>query len=126
EYDIANAIPQDSAEQFSGNADIDLYVSANSFPTVVFYNKARAFTDQKVRQAANAAVNVDDMLIAAYNNQEFYVRDHALVGQDQTAWYSEEGSDVYNTYDPDLARDLLEESSYDGEEIVILTARENM
>lgn len=126
EYDIANAIPQDVAEQLSGNEEIELYISANSFPAVIFNKKARAFKDQKVREAANAAINVDDMLIAAYSNEEFYVRDHALVSPEQTGWYSEEGADVYNTYDPELAKQLLEESSYNGEQVVILTARENM
>ena len=91
---------------------------------MVFNKKAGVFSNQKIRQAANAAINVEDMLMAAYVSDEFYLVDHALVKEEQTGWYTDEGSDVYNTYDPELAKKLLKEAGYDGEEVVILTSRE--
>lgn len=126
EYDIANAIPQDVAEQLSTNEDIKLDIAANSFPTLIFNKKSRLFTDVKFREIVNAAINVEDMLLAAYSSDEYFVKDHGLVKPEQTGWYSEKGQDVYNTYDPELAKEMLAEAGYDGEEVIILTSRENM
>ncbi|WP_368653171.1 ABC transporter substrate-binding protein [Ornithinibacillus sp. 4-3] len=125
EYDIANAIPQDSAMQLESSEDIQLNIAANSFPTLIFNKSNGVFSDLEFRKIANTAINVEDMLIAAYGNENYYVKDHALVQEEQAGWYSEAGKDIFETYDPELAKEMLEESDYDGEEIVILTSREN-
>lgn len=87
-------------------------------------NEDGVFSDPKIRAAANAAINVEDVLVASYVDEKYFVKDHALVGLEQTDWYTDVGSDVYNTYDPELAKELLEEAGYDGEEVVLLTNRE--
>ncbi|MCG7344940.1 ABC transporter substrate-binding protein [Sporosarcina sp. ACRSL] len=123
-YDIASDIPPDSAQVLMKDDNIKHAIDSSAFTTMVFNKKAGVFSDQKIRQAANAAINVEDMLIAAYVDEEFYLKDHALSKKEQTGWYTNEGSDVYNTYDPELAKKLLKEAGYNGEEVVILTSRE--
>ena len=123
-YDIASDIPPDTAQGFLKDDSIKNAIDSSAFTTMVFNKKAGVFSNQKIRQAANAAINVEDMLMAAYVSDEFYLVDHALVKEEQTGWYTDEGSDVYNTYDPELAKKLLKEAGYDGEEVVILTSRE--
>ncbi|WP_368653862.1 ABC transporter substrate-binding protein [Ornithinibacillus sp. 4-3] len=124
DYDIASDIPPDSALNFLNDDNFQTAVDFSSFTPINFNKKEGVFKDKKIRQAANAAINVEDLLEAAYVNEEFYELDHALVKKEQTGWYSDVGSDVYNTYDPELAKELLDEAGYDGEEVVIITSRE--
>jgi peptide/nickel transport system substrate-binding protein len=124
QYQIASDIPPDSAKTLLNDKNIKSAIDASAFTTMVFNKKAGVFSNLKVRQAANAAINVEDMLIAAYVSDEFYVKDHALVKEEQTGWYTDVGSDVYNKYDPEVAKRLLDEAGYNGEEVVILTSRE--
>ena len=124
EYDIVTSIPTDSAISIMNNKNVKNSIHSSAFVGTVFNKKSGFFSNQKARQAANAAINVEDMLVAAYVNEDFYVKDHALVKPEQTGWYTDEGSDVFNTYDPDIAKQLLDEAGYNGEEIVILTTRE--
>ncbi|EZH64774.1 hypothetical protein DH09_19845 [Bacillaceae bacterium JMAK1] len=124
EYDIATAIPQDNAEMLESNPDLHNELISSSYPALIFNKAEGIFTEQAARQAVNAAVDTEDMLLAAYGSEEFYINDHSLVQEEQEGWYSEAGSDVHATFDLDLAEELLEESGYDGEEIVILASRE--
>ncbi|KAB2338595.1 ABC transporter substrate-binding protein [Cytobacillus depressus] len=124
EYHIASDISPDNAQTMLNNNNIKNAIDASAFTTMVFNKKAGVFANQKIRQAANAAINVEDMLTSAYVSDEFYLKDHALVKKEQTGWYTDVGGDVYNTYDPELAKQLLAEAGYNGEEVVILTSRE--
>lgn len=124
EYDISRDILQNDVELLDEDENIKTSIYPSSMLVLILNNKVGTFSDKKMRQAANAAINVEDILTAAYVSERFYVKDHALVKEEQTNWYTDAGSDVYNTYDPELAKELLDEAGYDGEEIVILTSRE--
>lgn len=124
EYDIANDIPQDNAEKLEENPDVKNFVQTTSFPIVLFNEREGVFTDKKLRQAANAAVNVEDILVAAYGNPDYYEANHALVKKEQTAWHTEAGKETYDLYDLEYAKKLLEESSYNGEEVIMITTRD--
>lgn len=123
EYDIATQIPHDNGESLENNPDINISITSNSWLDLVF-NKKGIFKDNKNRQAVNAAIDVDALLFASYGNEKYYVKDHALVTEEQTSWYTDVGSEEHNTYDPELAKKLLEETGYNGEEIKILASRE--
>ncbi|WP_368654646.1 ABC transporter substrate-binding protein [Ornithinibacillus sp. 4-3] len=124
EYAIAGDIPPDSALKLLDNPDFKNSIDSSSFTPMVFNKKTGVFSNQKARQAANAAINAEDVLKAAYVDEQFYEMDHALVKTEQTGWYSDVGSDIYNTYDPELSKKLLDEAGYNGEEVVMLTSRE--
>ena len=91
----------------------------------MFNNKVGPFKDIKMRKAVNAAINIEDVLIAAFSNEAFFIKDHALVKDKESGWYTDAGIEEYNLYDPELAKRLLKEAGYNGEEIVFLTNREN-
>lgn len=124
EYDVATAIPQDNVKLLESNDDLKTKIVPSSLLVAMFNNKVGAFTDKKMRQAVNAAINVEDVLISAYSNEEFFIKDHALVKDKESGWYTDEGSEEYNSFDPEKAKELLKEAGYDGEEIVLLTIRE--
>lgn len=124
EYDIANAIPFDNAEQLEANEDVVNHIDHNGFNGVVFNKKAGFFADVKARQAVNAALDEEEILMASFTNENFYELEHGLMIKDQVEWYSEAGKDLYNQNDPEKAKQLLKEASYNGEEIVILASRD--
>jgi peptide/nickel transport system substrate-binding protein len=124
EYDIANAIPFDNAEQLEANEEVVNHVDHNGFNGVVFNKKARFFKDVTARQAVNAALDQEEILMAAFSNDKFYELEHGLMIKDQVDWYSEAGQDQYNQNDQEKAKELLKEAGYNGEEIVILASRD--
>jgi len=124
EYDIAFDIPLDNAAQIESLEDVTSVFSPAGTATYVFNNAQGPFADPKLRKAFNAALNVEEALLTAYSNPEYYTLDSALALPDQTDWYSQAGSDQYNQNNIELARQLVEESTYDGEEVVILTTRD--
>lgn len=124
EYDIANAISFDNAEQLSTNSDVKNSVDHNGFNGVVFNKKSGFFENVVARQAVNAALNEEAILTAAFTSPEFYELEHGLMIKDQKEWYSEAGKEKYNQNDPEKAKELLKEAGYNGDEIVILSTRD--
>lgn len=124
EYDIANAISFDNAEQLATNNDVKNSVDHNGFNGVVFNKKSGFFENVVARQAVNAALNEEAILTAAFTSPEFYELEHGLMIKDQKEWYSEAGKEKYNQNDPEKAKELLKEAGYNGDEIVILSTRD--
>lgn len=124
EYHLGNFIPHDSAEQLKANENVELLPEINSFPGFVFNKKAGVFADIKARQAVAAALDLEEIMMAAYGSDEFYTLSHELALEHQTAWYTDAGKEYYNQKDLEKAKQLLAESSYNGEDVRILTSRE--
>jgi peptide/nickel transport system substrate-binding protein len=93
-----------------------------NWATFVFNTREGIMTNQTIRQAAQAALNHEEILQAGYG-EGFYRLDPSLMFQ-ETAWHSTAGEELYNRNDPDRARELLEEAGYDGEPIRFLTTQE--
>ncbi|KAB2338575.1 ABC transporter substrate-binding protein [Cytobacillus depressus] len=124
EYDVANAIPFDNADQLEANKDVVNHVDHNGFNGIVFNKKARFFKDVTARQAVNAALNQEEILMASFTNENFYELEHGLMIKDQVEWYSEAGKDQYNQHDQEKAKELLKDAGYNGEDIIILTSKD--
>jgi len=77
------------------------------------------FDNPKIRQAAMAAVNQQDVLDMLVGNPEYYQTCTAVMGCG-TPNGTEEGSEWVGKGDIELAKKLLAESGYDGTEVIIL------
>ncbi|WP_419959839.1 ABC transporter substrate-binding protein [Psychrobacillus sp. BM2] len=124
EYDIAFEVPFDSVAQLEATDGVEPVYSDGGTSTYVFNKKSGPFSDVNLRQAFNAALNVEDALIAAYSDEQFFEIDSSLSLPSQVNWYSEAGKEYYNQNDIEKAKQLVEESSYNGEELVILTTKD--
>src|SRR5699024_5971536 len=125
EYDIASAIPLDNVDMLRGNEDVNIDLDMEAFTGFIFNKRAGFLSDETARKAVNAAVNVEELLIAAYGDEEFYDLDPGLMLQDQEEWYTNAGNKQYRTYDPEFAKQLLDESGYNDEEITIIVSRDH-
>lgn len=123
EYDVATSIPHDSVEQLEKADHVDIQITRTPWDDVVV-NKKGIFKDLKLRQAINAGIDKEALLLAAYGSNQYYRLNHSLVPDEQTDWLSDAGKDVYETYDVELAKQLVEESGYNGEEIILLSTQE--
>ncbi|MEM7446574.1 MAG: ABC transporter substrate-binding protein, partial [Pseudomonadota bacterium] len=79
--------------------------------------------DQTVRQAVQAALAPEDMLLAAFGDDNFFVVDAALFPESYV-WHNEQGADLYNQADAERANALLQEAGYDGTPLRILTSHQ--
>ncbi|WP_368652155.1 ABC transporter substrate-binding protein [Ornithinibacillus sp. 4-3] len=121
EYDIVLGIPGSYYDQLVNNPDVDTHVKVSGH-SVVFFNKNEGwFEDERMRQAVNAAIDVEAILLGGFGNEELYEINSSY---EHGIWESEEGSEFYNEKDLDKAKRLLEEAGYNGEPIVFVTTRD--
>lgn len=125
EYDIARALNYDSFDRHDNNSDLETNLDEYGKMALVFNKKSGFFQDKKARQAINAAIDVDNTMQAAFGNEEFYSIYPGIMNERVEDFYSEAGKEGFNQKDLDKAQKLLDETDYDGEEIKILTYRDD-
>ena len=87
-------------------------------------HKQGLMTGKKIRQAFQAALDMEPIMAAAVGHPLFYRLDSALFPPAFVLWHSKAGSDVYNQQDKDKARRLLKEAGYANQPVRWLTTRE--
>ena len=112
--DIMVEVPPDSVAQFRDAPDFQVHEQAGPHVWFLILNmKEGPFAEKAVRQAANYAINKESLVTDVLQGT-------AEVAAGPTppafAWAYNEEVQPY-PYDPDKARELLEEAGYDGEEI---------
>jgi peptide/nickel transport system substrate-binding protein len=87
-------------------------------------HKQGLMTSKKLRQAFQAALDMEPILAAAAGHPLFYRLDPGLWPPELVFWHSKSGAALYNQGDKDKARRLLKEAGYAGQPIRWLTTQE--
>jgi len=124
EYDIADSIPTESYEQLSSMEDVEVYTFVGGTLTLFFNTNEGSLADVKMREAVNTVLNMDEIMLASFVNEDLYTLDPGYMNPNATQWASQAGSEVYNQADLEKAKTLLEEAGYNGEEITLLTTKD--
>jgi peptide/nickel transport system substrate-binding protein len=124
EYDAANALPFDNIAQLQADPNLKTEIGLEGTNVVVFNKRKGVMSSPLMRQAVNAALNMDEILRAAFADPQYYQLNGAIASDDASPWYSDAGLTNYNVHDPDKARRLIAEAGYTGEPVRILTTRE--
>ncbi len=126
EYDITYNLPKDNIATLDNAPDLHLYQpqSGGALITYLFNKNHGPFTNVKLREAFNLALNVHQALLAGYSDPRFFTEDSSLGFPQQVDWYSEAGKPYWNQHNLDKARQLVKESGYQGEEVVIIATKE--
>lgn len=125
EYDIIHSLPADSAEQIKDEPNASMLVELSGSLNVHFNKKQGLFTDLNMREIIEMALDKEAILTAAYADEDFYEMNHNFMMKYQAQqWDSDIGKEEYMAWDPNKAKELLEASDYNGEEITILTTRD--
>jgi len=124
DYDFAS-VSVDNLPQVQSLPDVTLNkVFANEL-NIVFNKKAPFPSQIKFREAVAAALDAEQVLAGYTSDPELYRLNSGLVTPDNAEWHSEAGAEKYNQKNPELAKQLLRESGYNGEELVFLTTRDS-
>lgn len=122
EYDFVCSMNVDDYATFNSD-EYQIFAETTTQQLIMVYNKrAGIASDATIRQAVNAALNCDDILRAAYVEDDFISYSPSLVLQSGSTWYTEEGSDNYNQNDAEKAKELLRDAGYSGDAFRILVS----
>lgn len=122
EYDFVFSLNIDDYSMFNGNSDYQIFTESTNQLLMVYNKKTGIASDAAIRRAVNTALNCDDILRAAYVEDEFVIPGGTLMLMKDSSWYSEIGTEYYNQNDPEKAAELLAEAGYNGEEFNILVS----
>ena len=125
EVEFADDLQADAFDRIKANARLKpLVVRPYTWAIGVFNKKEGLMTNQKLRQAVQAAIDVEPVMKGAVGNPLFYRLDPGLSFQEQKAWHSTVGAQSYNQHNKEKARTLLKEAGYKGEAVRFLTTKE--
>src|SRR5215471_17014444 len=125
EVDIINAVPNDQIPILEKAPGIVLH-RTSSLPSIGYARPNHLyppFDNVKARQALALAVDQEEYLSAAYGDQRWWKTCYSyfVCG---SANETEEGSQAYQKQDIPRAKELLKESGYNGEKVVLIATHE--
>lgn len=121
EYDIAESIP---LEQYASLAtDTNLTVPTKTAGTLnLFFNTTKGvLANETMRQAVLAALNCEDIMLAAYGDPNLYILNPGWCNPADAQWGSDAGAEYYSQNNVEKAKQLLEEAGYNGETVRLVT-----
>jgi peptide/nickel transport system substrate-binding protein len=117
EYQYAQQIKPDQYERIKAMPGVEpVILKPYGWATAVLNTKQGLFTEKRLRQAFQAVVDVEPLMVAAMGNKDFYRLDPGWFFVEQ-AWHSRAGAELYNQRDKDKARRLLKEAGYQGQPV---------
>ena len=117
EYSYIQQVKPDQYERIKSTPDVEpVIVKPYGWATVVLNTRQGLMTDRHVRQAVQAALDVEPLMLAGLGHKDFYRLDPGLFFVEQT-WHSRAGVALYNQHNKDKARRLLQEAGYQGQPV---------
>jgi peptide/nickel transport system substrate-binding protein len=124
DYEIALNVGNDQYDVLSGAPGIIAEILEPTFWDVFFLNwESPLMSNLALRQAVQAALDSEPMLLAGRGAPEFIRLDPGLMMLG-SPWHTDAGAEFYNMNDPELARAKLEEAGYDGTPVRFMTTQE--
>jgi peptide/nickel transport system substrate-binding protein len=125
EYHFAQTVKQDQYDRLKTNTKIDLHVvKPSAWITASPNHKQGVMANRKIRQAFQAALDMEPIMTAAIGHKAFFRVDGALYFPEQGLFHSQVGVTGYNLKNTDRARSLLKEAGYTGQPIRWITTKE--
>ena len=126
ELDFADDLNLDAFDRLKKNAAVRPIVSKPYYWLVAVFNKKEGLmTNQKLRQAWQAAIDIEPIMkTVAGGKAEFYRMDNSLTPVEITAWHTNLTGLPWNERNKDKAKRLLQEAGYKKEPIRFMTTQE--
>jgi len=118
DYDFADALPPMAANRLANDRNFSVVQLAPYTYPVLYFNHSGKFKELKLRQAVQAALDMDEIMQVASEgagrtDPGFYFKEQV--------WYSTAGGELYNQKNPAKAKRLLQEAGYKGEQFTMVT-----
>ncbi len=124
EVAFADGLPAESLARLESSDTADpILLKPFGWPIFAINHKDGLLTDRTKRQALQAALPIDDMLFAAFGDDNFFIVDGPMYPEGWV-WRSDAGTDMFNQNDQARAAELLQSVGYDGTPLRILTSRQ--
>lgn len=126
QYQFIEDVAADRFEELESVDGVDPILCDYGTMGIVTFNCGNAPTnDVNIRRAIATCIDMEALATAQIGDEKFWSLNGCLFGED-TRWYDETaGEGVYNVHDIELAKEYVEKSNYNGEEIVILDTKES-
>ena len=125
EYHFAQQLRQDQFDRVKGQPALEPQIAKPyGWITAVPNHKEGLMANRKLRQAFQAALEMEPILAAAIGNKAFYRLDGALFYPEQGLMHSQTGVTGYNQKNKAKARQLLKEAGYTGQPVRWITTKE--
>jgi peptide/nickel transport system substrate-binding protein len=125
EYHYGQQIQQDQYDRVKTMRDVvPGIIKPAGWATAVLNHKQGLMTDKRIRQAFQAALDMEPIMAAGFGNKAFYRIDPGLHFVEQPQWHSKIGGELYNQKDKAKAQKLLKQAGYTGQPVRWITTRE--
>lgn len=124
EYDVAEDIPAEDYKSISSESGINTQTRSSGSLNLFINPATGVMSNATLRQAVLAALNCDDIMLAAYGDQDLYKMSCSWMSPDDKAWFTEEGKEYYNQNDAEKAKKLVSESGYNNEKITFVATKD--
>jgi peptide/nickel transport system substrate-binding protein len=126
DLDFADDLVADAYDRLKANASVQpIIVKPYYWLVAVFNKKEGLMANQKLRQAWQAALDIEPIMkTVAGGKAEFYRMDSSLAFQELPAWHTKIAGLPWNERNRDKARRLLKEAGYTGQPIRFMTTQE--
>jgi peptide/nickel transport system substrate-binding protein len=115
EYNFIQQVKPDQYERIKSSPGVEpVVVKPYGWVTIVLNTKQGLMTDRRIRQAMQAALNVEPMMLAGLGHKDFFRLDPGIFFREQV-WHSNAAAALYNQHDKDKAKRLLKEAGYAGQ-----------
>jgi peptide/nickel transport system substrate-binding protein len=124
EYHHAMFIKQDAYERIRRLPALEpRIVKPRGWTLVSLNHKAGLMTSKPIRQAVQAALDMEAIMAAGFGHKDFYRLGPALFFPEQP-WHTTAGAALYNQRDRDKARRLLKEAGYERQPVRWISTQE--
>lgn len=124
EVDMIFPLPADDTVRVAADPNVDYTVTTPGARVYIKFNPTKApFNDPLIREAVRTAINPDQMMIG-FGDPEFVNVDFTPRYQEgQGLWVDQS---KYYPNDLDAAKELMTQSTYDGETVILLTGSDRV
>src|SRR6266478_5922415 len=126
ELEFADDLNLDAYDRLKKNPNVKTIVSKPYYWLVAVFNKKEGLmTNQKLRQAWQAAIDIEPIMKnVAGGHSEFYRMDNSLAPVEITTWHTKLSGLPWNEHNREKAKKLLQEAGYKKEPIRFMTTQE--
>lgn len=121
EYDVAEDVPAEDYKSLSNESGIKIQTRPSGSLNLFMNPEKGVMANEKLRQAVLAALNCDDIMLAAYGDKDLYKMSCSWMNPDDKTWFTESGKEYYNQNNAEKAKQLISESGYNNEKITLVT-----
>lgn len=119
-YDYIQSISPDLYDAVNSDPNVEPITYINGYTTLTPNKEYEPLSDVNVREAINLALDNETIAKSVYGNKDFYALDGALFDPDQQSLYVKEGTENFSAYDPEKAKEIIADSTYDGKTLKIM------